>query len=173
MAVEKKPKSSTNEEAKAREKQLYYKENIMSIVGEIRAIAFAPQLIQIQLMDFQSFIADPRTRFNVPKDPKELRDITSFLDSMSNGYQFGYKFSRYVYGKCFNLYLCSNNINSTGQIQEFCLSNGYSPLHVLRSLRFARFIQFHPRYDVFYFHFHFLLNFDFFKFKSIIFYYLF
>ena len=37
----------------------------------------------------------------------------------------------------------------------------------MRALRFAKFIQFHPRYEVFYFHFHFLLNFDFFKFKSI------
>ena len=129
LSVEKKPKSSINEDAKAREKVLYLKENILSI-GEIRALAYSRQFIQIQLPDFESFIADPRSRFNVPKDPKELREITSFWDSVSNGYQFGHKYSRYVNGKSFNLYLSRNNINTTSQIQEFCFSNGYSPLHV-------------------------------------------
>ena len=79
LSLEKKPKSSINEEAKAREKVIYLKENILSIVWEIRARAYTPQLIQIQLMDFQSFIDDPRSRFNVPKEAKELRELTSFL----------------------------------------------------------------------------------------------
>ena len=89
LAVEKKPKSGINEEAKAREKVIYLKENILSIVGEIRALAYSPQFIQIQLLDFESFIADRRSRFNVPKDPKDLEKLQVFWIRFPMGINLG------------------------------------------------------------------------------------